>query len=94
MVIDDGDFGGAGVGPFEDDSPLIVDADGVEAFQIPLEGFEAITGRHGHVGRLASLIELNELSEGDAGDIAKGAALFSKEKLFGLGTVEGLDHDA
>ena len=31
MVVDDGDLGGAGVGPSENDAPLVVDSDGMKA---------------------------------------------------------------
>jgi hypothetical protein len=42
MVIADGDLGGAGIGPPENDSPLVVDADGVKSLKVASECFEPI----------------------------------------------------
>jgi hypothetical protein len=50
MAIVEGHFRGAGVGPFQDEAPLIVDADRVEACEVSLESFEAVTGWDCHLG--------------------------------------------
>jgi len=42
MVVGDFHFGGAVSFPAEDDAPLVVDADGMEAFQVPTERFETV----------------------------------------------------
>ena len=44
MVIGDGDIGRAIRGPTEQDAPLVVDPNGVEAGEIAPEGFEAVAG--------------------------------------------------
>lgn len=36
MIVANADFGGAVFSPSEDDPPLLVDADGVKAVEIPL----------------------------------------------------------
>ena len=39
MVIHDGDIGRTGIRPSEDDTPLVVDAYGMESGESPLERF-------------------------------------------------------
>ncbi|MCC5807989.1 MAG: hypothetical protein JJU00_16805 [Opitutales bacterium] len=41
---------------------------GVKPVESALEGFEAITRRHGEVGEAAGLIHLDEFAEGNAKD--------------------------
>jgi len=93
MVIYDGDFGGARVGPFEDDSPLVIDPDGVEAREVSLEGFETIAGRDGHVGEFPSLVELDELAKGDPDKATPSAAFLGRKEMFCVPTCEGLNHE-
>ena len=94
MIIDNGDLRGAGPDPAEDETPLVVDADGVKARAIPAEWFEAVAGRHGEIRKLAGAIHLHELAQGDAGDGRKAPVLFLDEKLLRVGIGEGLDHGA
>lgn len=93
MVIDDGDFGGTGVGPSEDDAPLVIDADGVEAREAALEGFEAIAGRDGHVGEFPRLVELDELAKGHSDKSTPSTAFLGGEETFGFPASEGLNHE-
>jgi len=44
MVVSDFYFGGVIFFPTEDDTPLVVDADGMEAIQVATQGFKAIAG--------------------------------------------------
>jgi len=45
-VIGDCYLLGVGAGPAEADAPLVVDADGMLALAVPLQGFESIARRH------------------------------------------------
>ncbi len=60
VVIDDFDFMGSIRFPAETDAPLVIDADGVLAFPVALERFEAITGRDGEVVEFGDGVNLSE----------------------------------
>lgn len=92
MIVHDGDIGGAMVGPAEDDSPLVIDADGVKGFQVAFEGFQTIAGRNFHIVQVSRLIELNELAKGDPRNGVEASALLVAEELLCLGILEGLNH--
>ena len=92
MVIRDGDFGGAGFGPAEDDPPLVVDADGVKAGEFSLQRLEVVARRNREVAQLASAVHLEKLSKGDAGNRGKAAVGLVEKQVFRVFVGEGLDH--
>ena len=92
MIVHDCDFGGAALGPTKDNSPLVVDANGVEGFEVSFEGFQAIAWRHFHIVQVSGLVQLNELTKGDPRNGIEAAALFITKELFGFGVLEGLNH--
>jgi hypothetical protein len=53
MVIDDGDLPGTVLRPAKDDAPLVVDADGVAAGPVTLEGLQPVPRRDGKVAESA-----------------------------------------
>ncbi len=71
VVIDDFDFVGAVCFPAEADTPLVIDADGVLAFPVALERFEAIAGRDGEVVEFGDGVNLGEFPQGDALDVGR-----------------------
>lgn len=56
MIIHDGDLLRSADRPLENDSPLVIDADGMEARKIAFEGFQAVAGWHGHILQCPGLI--------------------------------------
>ena len=58
VVIDNFDFMNPVCFPEEADAPWVVDADGVLAFPVSLESFEAITGRDREVVEFSDCMEL------------------------------------
>ena len=92
MVVHNGDFLGAIGGPSEDNAPLVVDADGVEASQIPAQGLEPVAGRHAEIGELSGAVHLDELSQGHTRDLREAPVPLLVEKLLGVGIGKGLDH--
>lgn len=92
MVIYNGYVGRTLSSPPENDAPLVVYANGVEASPIALEGFEPVAWWHGHVFQTPSTVQLNELSQGDARDGREAAVLFGTEKFLSVGVGVGLDH--
>jgi hypothetical protein len=58
MVIHDGDFSRPGLGPAEDEPPLIIDTDGVEPRASAPKGFETIARRNGEIRQMPGLVHL------------------------------------
>jgi hypothetical protein len=50
---------------------LVIDADGVLAFPVALERFEAIAGRDGEVVEFGDGVNLGEFPKGDALDVRR-----------------------
>jgi hypothetical protein len=93
MVIDDFDFMGSVRFPAEADAPLVIDADGVLAFPVALERFEAIAGRDGEVVEFGDGVNLGEFPQGDALDVRRERpGLPFLEEDGGLPTSEGANH--
>ena len=84
MVIHDGDFGRPGMGPAEDDPPLIVDADGVESRKAALEEFESVAGRNREVIEFARLVHLDQFPERHPRDGCKAPVGLGLEQLLGI----------
>ena len=74
MVIDNGHSFRPIIRPPKNDTPLVVDSNGMEAGAIAPERLQAVAGRHGKVPDRASLVHLNELSQRNPGDCCKPAA--------------------
>ena len=56
MVVDYGHLVGSEIGPLEDDAPLFVDTDRMEARAPPSQSLETIAGRHTKIAQERSLI--------------------------------------
>jgi hypothetical protein len=56
MVVNDLDIRGAGCHsqPLKTDLPLVIDANAVLVFSIPLQGFESVTRQCGNIPKLDS----------------------------------------
>ncbi len=62
MIIHDRHLFRSGIGPSEDDTPLVVDANGMKARMPPAQSFQPVTGRDGKVTESTGLIQLNQFS--------------------------------
>ena len=95
VAICDFDFVRAVGLPAEADAPLVVDANGMLAFAVSLECFEAIAGRDGQVPEFGDGVELSEFAQSNPLNVRreKPASSFL-EKAFGIPTGEGADHAA
>lgn len=93
MVVHDGHLGGAVLRPSEDDPPLLVDADRMEAGQLAFQGLQAVAGRHGQIGELPGPVHLDQLAQGHPGDGIEAPILLLPEQLLGVRIGEGLDHE-
>jgi len=71
VVIDDFDFMGTVSLPTEANAPLVIDADGVPAFAVALEGFQPVAWRDGKVVQCGDGVELGEFPQGDALNIGR-----------------------
>lgn len=92
MIVHNGDLCGAVLGPTKDYSPLVIDANGVEGFEIALEGFQAIARRDFHIVQISCLVQLNKLAKGHPRNGVEAAALLVTKEFFGVGVLEGLNH--
>ena len=93
VVIDDFDFVGSVCFPAEADAPLVIDADGVLAFPVALERFEAVAGRDGEVVEFGDGVNLGEFPQGNALDVRRERPGFPVlEEDGGLPASEGADH--
>jgi hypothetical protein len=93
VVINDFDFMGSVRFPAEADAPLVIDADGVLAFPVARERFEAIAGRDGEVVEFGDGVNLGEFPQGDALDVRRGRPGFTfLEEEGGLPASEGADY--
>jgi hypothetical protein len=65
VVIDDCDLMGSVGFPAETDTPLVVDADGILAFAIPFESFQAVARRDGEVLEFGDGMDLCKFAQCD-----------------------------
>jgi len=93
MVIHDGDFLGAGGGPAKGDSPLIIDANGVESFQPTAQRLKAVSRRHCQVLQTLGTIQLDKLPQRHPADCRIPPVLFLVKKLLCIRIGKGLDHN-
>ena len=91
MIVHDGHLGRSFVGPPENDAPLVIDPNGVQARQIASERFQTVAGRNGKIAEDAGLIHLDQLSQRDPGQGRETAAAPFAEQLGGIPVREGLD---
>ena len=75
MVVDDLDLVGIVLAPDETDPPLLIDADRVPAFPIPLECFQPICRRHAQVFESPRIVEKTQLSKGDILNVRRQLAV-------------------
>jgi hypothetical protein len=92
MVMRDAYSGWSVLSPTEDDAPLVINPDGVEAAQNALQYFESVARGHGQVTELARLVELDQFSQGHPGDGRMPSILLLMEELLGVGIGKRLDH--
>ncbi len=69
VVIEDFDLVRPVRFPDEAETPLVIDADGVLAFPVALERFQAVAGRHGEVVEFGDGVKLGEFPQGNTLDI-------------------------
>lgn len=94
MVIDDPNLFGPLLCPAKDDTPLLIDPDGMEAVEFPLERFKPVPGWDCEIGKFPGPIHLNEFAKRNSGNRVEPAVLLFVEELFRVGVCEGLDHAA
>ncbi len=79
--------------PLEAEAPLLVDADGVLAFAVSLEGFEPVSGWDVEVVEFGDGVELGELAQRHAQECGREfAGLPVLEESGGFPAGEGVDH--
>ena len=71
MVIHDPDLGCVAIGPPEDHSPLVVDPDRIETFQVASQFLQMVRGRHREIAYPARCVDRFELALGTTGDPLK-----------------------
>ena len=94
MVVGDLDVLGAGSGPAEAHSKLVVHSDAVLPYAIALERFEAITRWHPQVRQAVCDLQLPKLAPGDRLNTFEPLDSFAVRKSLGFGTLERQDHFA
>lgn len=62
VIIHKFNLSGTEFSPSEDDSPLVIDSDGVKPKEIASQNFWAVTRRHCQVAENASLVHLDHFS--------------------------------
>lgn len=80
VVVVDVDVGRAGIGPSEDDSPLVVDADAMEPSQASLERLGPIARRRRQIRRRRRVVEHVELPGGHPPDVRPADALHASPR--------------
>ena len=79
--------------PLQADAPLLVDADGLLAFAVSLEGFEPVSGWDVEVVEFGDGVELGELAQRHAQECGREfAGLPVLEESGGFPAGEGADH--
>ena len=73
VIIDDLDGIRPRWRPAEADAPLVVDADAVLPFPIPLQGFQTITGRNAQIVQASCGMHLIELARSQGCDRLRNA---------------------
>lgn len=93
MIIHDFHLFGMPFSPDEADAPLVVDADAVLSFSIPLQSFQPIRRWQAQVLSPDSRVERIELYEGPLLNIARELTdELAFEDSFSIGATERLDH--
>jgi len=93
VVIDDGNVLGVRSGPKEDDSPLLVDSDGVVLFEVPAKSLKLIRRGLTEVVKRHGSVDLDQTTLGTLLNVRvqlPGPLPF--EKALGLLVPEALDH--
>ena len=70
--------------PTKNNAPLVIDANGVKAFQVAFEGFLSVRRRDRQIGERRRPVHVGEFSKCNASDISKPLASFAREKLLGF----------
>src|SRR5690242_15808482 len=65
VVVDDLDFVGMFISPYEADPPLIVDADRVLSLAITFQGFEPVRRRDAQILEPPGAVDETQLAQGD-----------------------------
>src|SRR5215469_11561557 len=73
MVIHDPDLGCVAIGPPEDHSPLVVDPDRIETFQVASQFLQMVRGRYREIAYPARCVDRFKLALGTTGDPLKVA---------------------
>lgn len=79
--------------PAEANAPLVVDADGVSAFAVALEGFQTVSRRHSELQQIRDGVELGKLPQGGTLDVRRKSTDFlPPEQPGGVVAGKGTDH--
>jgi hypothetical protein len=73
MIVEYGHIEGLAGLPSENDTPLVVYANGVEAVPTTLELLEPISGRHPKVAEICRVVQVEQLSSCGAADVGREA---------------------
>lgn len=92
MIVDDLDVRGTSGSPAKTDTVLIVDSDAVLTGAIPLEGFEAIPGRHTKVVEPPGDFQLAQLAPRHGGDVREAPGASPSRKRLRVAITERDDH--
>jgi hypothetical protein len=92
VVIHDLDICWTGVGPYEADSPLIVDANAVLPFAVTPQSFQVIPRRRLHEVQGLGRIQLRESPLCDGQERLEPARALALVKRQGVFALERLDH--
>lgn len=65
MIIDDLNFVGVAVPPYETDAPLIVDANTMLPFAIALQCLEAVAGRYAQILKAFCAMQIKQFTPGN-----------------------------
>src|SRR5579871_2311430 len=94
MVVHDGDVMRFTVDPPEDDTPLIIDANCIEVFELSAQPFKTVRGGHRQVFEPPGGIHQLELPFGAIGEPLEIANELVAEQPFRLSITERADHPA
>jgi hypothetical protein len=96
VIVDHVYLEGVPSAPTKNDSPLIVDPDGVKTFPNALEPFETIARRDCQIAQLGCVVKVQLLSTGGPAELGwkrpGSPRSLVIEEVLGQGVAKGLDH--
>jgi hypothetical protein len=92
VIVHDLNFVSISLAPNETKTPLVVNPDTVLSLSVPMQYFQAISGRRCQIAQFRRAVQLPKLAPRDALDSLKAAARLPTVKSPGLRAAERLDH--